>query len=79
MIVSKLVIVNTCQNCGHFWNSSPSDGFATSCPKCSDSFFGWKLKYDNIPKACVHCSNHPSNGGSGVCHCTLGNTTTVNC
>lgn len=26
----------------------------------------------NIPKNCVYCSNHPSNGGSGICHCILG-------
>lgn len=25
-----------------------------------------------IPEACRSCSNHPSNGGSGMCHCTLG-------
>lgn len=25
-----------------------------------------------IPEACKNCSNHPSNGGSGVCFCTLG-------
>lgn len=25
-----------------------------------------------IPPACRGCSNHPSNGGSGICHCTLG-------
>lgn len=25
-----------------------------------------------IPLACKECSNHPSNGGSGICHCTLG-------
>lgn len=28
--------------------------------------------YTNIPPACQHCSNHPINGGSGICHCTLG-------
>ena len=27
---------------------------------------------DNIPPACKHCPNHPSNGGSGICHCILG-------
>lgn len=27
---------------------------------------------DYIPAACRSCSNHPSNGGSGICHCTLG-------
>lgn len=25
-----------------------------------------------IPSACKSCSNHPSNGGSGICNCTLG-------
>jgi hypothetical protein len=25
-----------------------------------------------IPEACRNCSNHPSNGGSGICFCTLG-------
>ena len=27
---------------------------------------------DGIPDACKGCSNHPSNGGSGNCNCTLG-------
>jgi len=27
---------------------------------------------DTIPPACRSCSNHPSNGGSGICNCTLG-------
>ena len=26
----------------------------------------------NIPPACKGCSNHPSNGGSGICFCILG-------
>lgn len=26
----------------------------------------------NIPAACQNCSNHPINGGSGICHCILG-------
>ena len=30
---------------------------------------------DYIPAACRSCSNHPSNGGSGICHCTLGSPT----
>ena len=25
-----------------------------------------------IPEACRSCSNHPANGGSGICNCTLG-------
>ena len=25
----------------------------------------------NSPECCRNCSNNPSNGGSGICHCTL--------
>lgn len=25
-----------------------------------------------MPPACRSCSNHPKNGGSGICHCILG-------
>lgn len=50
----------------------------------------WKPEFyttcDNIPEACKNCSNHPSNGGSGICHCILGQrpvmyttTATTNC
>ena len=31
----------------------------------------WSLNTD-IPSACQNCSNHPSNGGSGICHCVMG-------
>lgn len=27
-----------------------------------------------VPEPCRNCSNNPRNGGSGVCHCTLGRT-----
>lgn len=30
----------------------------------------WPNTY--IPEACRSCANHPSNGGTGICHCTLG-------
>ena len=30
----------------------------------------WEEK--NVPPSCRHCSNHPINGGSGVCWCVLG-------
>ena len=25
-----------------------------------------------VPEACKYCPTHPSNGGSGICNCTLG-------
>lgn len=27
---------------------------------------------EETPDPCKNCSNHPSNGGSGICNCTLG-------
>ena len=27
---------------------------------------------ENVPPSCRLCSNHPINGGSGVCWCVLG-------
>ena len=34
---------------------------------------------ENIPNYCKNCSNHPSNGGSGNCNCTLGSMGQVTC
>ena len=31
----------------------------------------WK-SLNETPNACKNCPNHPSNGGSGFCNCTLG-------
>ena len=30
------------------------------------------LSLEYIPPACRGCSNHPSNGGTGICFCILG-------
>ena len=35
------------------------------------STFDFEYK-DLVPPSCRNCSNHPSNGGSGICNCTLG-------
>lgn len=32
----------------------------------------WAVNDDSLPDACKTCSNHPRNGGSGFCLCTLG-------
>ena len=34
----------------------------------------WTLLNESsyIPEPCKACPNHPSNGGSGICHCILG-------
>lgn len=28
--------------------------------------------YYDVPASCKGCSSHPTNGGSGICQCTLG-------
>ena len=33
-------------------------------------FYGTAIE-GTIPDPCKGCSNHPSNGGSGICHCTI--------
>lgn len=34
--------------------------------------FSKNIVVDDIPEGCRHCSNHPINGGSGICHCIIG-------
>ena len=38
-----------------------------------------KVNLTNIPACCVHCSNHPSNGGSGICNCVAPYLNQVTC
>lgn len=33
----------------------------------------------DIPACCVHCPNHPSNGGSGICNCASPYLSSVTC
>lgn len=30
------------------------------------------INYNDIPSPCKTCSTHPTNGGDGICNCTLG-------
>lgn len=38
----------------------------------SSYFDNINLNNSNVPNSCINCPNHPSNGGSGICHCILG-------
>lgn len=55
------------------------------CPKCGRVNAPWvrvcfcDIEYEittkwygGVPSYCKACPNHPSNGGSGICHCILG-------
>ena len=52
-----------CNHCGYTHTEYASDSTAVRIP-----FIGSTTPVD----PCRFCSNHPSNGGSGICHCTLG-------
>lgn len=52
-----------CKKCGAT-KITPYESQPLSIPYSS-------IKDNNIPNCCKLCSNHPSNGGSGFCNCTL--------
>ena len=71
------------------WEYKPVTPQGWICPRCGRANAPWVSqcgcqgnvfkKIDTwspsgIPEACRNCSNHPSNGGSGICNCTLGMT-----
>lgn len=45
--------------------------WVSSCP-CSEQKSYDYIKTFNTSNPCRNCSNNPSNGGSGICHCILG-------
>ena len=44
---------------------------------CINPFYMYNVFYNNTnntaPGPCRNCPNHPMNGGTGICHCILGN------
>ena len=68
------------------WSDEAETGTYILCFNCVQKLNKWINKNDDfvkhapapnietldIPDACKSCSNHPSNGGSGICNCTLG-------
>ena len=68
------------------WRDEADTGTYILCYNCVRKLNKWLNKNDDfvkyapepnietlhIPEACRSCSNHPSNGGSGICNCTLG-------
>lgn len=73
-----------CISCG--WSSEVEDEVVVRIPyggnKTSQKKTylgdGWVISTaDGVVKTnpCSNCMNHPSNGGSGICNCTLGGAT----
>lgn len=55
--------------CPHITNKLPDSNFEKY--KLPDTITAPSWTSD-IPPSCKNCPNHPSNGGSGICNCTLG-------
>ena len=56
-----------CPKCGRV--NAP---WVASCSCTDKTVISTNYTWTNVPIACKGCSNHPSNGGSGICNCTLG-------
>ena len=52
-----------CLNCGWSENVTENND-VVRVPYTENKF--------NTPDPCRNCANHPSNGGTGICHCILG-------
>lgn len=61
--------------CPYDCNNKTEYGYCknTGCinPKYQQIVF-YTNNMNTYPSPCTNCSNNPANGGSGVCHCTLG-------
>jgi len=62
--------VKKCYSCG--WSSETRED-VIRIPYGQDYFSSPVTDKTYIPDSCQSCGNHPNNGGSGVCHCILGN------
>ena len=64
-------IEDTCENCTRYQMYHKTNITETNI------FWPYHetLTFISIPPACRNCPNHPSNGGSGNCNCTLGTQT----
>ena len=67
-------LTKTCRSCGGrgivFDTHGDQETFSEHYGCIPDTLINESPTY--VPDACKNCPNHPSNGGSGFCLCTLG-------
>jgi len=61
--------VDSCEGCPRTLTRN-SDTYIEHIPPYFPDSMLWD-KNIQVPNCCKNCRNHPINGGSGVCHCTL--------
>jgi len=91
--VEKGSSFTTSSSLTYMYLTTIEDTYVCSCPECHKIVVKTKQRInanptitlsgtdskENVPDNCKNCSNHPSNGGSGNCNCTLGSMGQVTC
>ncbi len=71
-----MVICNIRRGMNVKWDTIERSDAIQALIDCEDikgySYTAMEQALMEIPSACKNCSNHPSNGGNGICHCILG-------
>ena len=77
------VIGRECDICGSEFKLDSVEDMRRICNSCSSKLkrilFDYdrskvksaEMNFNDIPESCRNCHTHPSNGGSGICFCTL--------
>lgn len=71
------ITIKRCTKCDWSWREEPDDVVRVPFVPPGQKRTPWRgdngseYMFGYIPECCRGCSNHPSNGGSGVCMCTL--------
>lgn len=82
-LLSVLICTNpptprkVCTKCGWHWDGERGDYIKIPfTPPVDDPVIDpctpSRTYTTAIPTPCIGCSNHPSNGGNGICNCILG-------
>jgi len=69
-----MVAEDSCDGCQRAATANKPSNYNDLLERLSEPIPHLRWDWDStaeIPSCCRNCSNHPSNGGSGICHCTL--------
>lgn len=82
-----MIIINTCPKCGHdLTNLIITTNPPIPKKECHNCGWSWEGKREDVKivpfnsnninsdnnSPCDKCNNNIKNGGTGICHCTLG-------
>ena len=59
-----------CEECEWYW-CGDFDFKEIRTPFMPPQTYDWNTAIEIVPECCKTCTNHPANGGSGICFCAL--------